>query len=32
VIAERVPCVVLEHFLCGSGTGSVRDTGMVSLW
>jgi hypothetical protein len=27
VVVERVPCVVLEQFLCGSGTGSVCGTG-----
>jgi hypothetical protein len=26
VIVKHVPCVVLEHFLCGSGIRSVRVT------
>jgi hypothetical protein len=31
VVVERLPCVVLEQVVCGSGTGSVRGTGAVSV-
>jgi hypothetical protein len=32
VVVERVPCVVLENFVCGRGAGSVRGTEIVSVW
>jgi hypothetical protein len=31
-VEERVPCVVREQFLCGSGKRYVRGIGAVSLW
>jgi hypothetical protein len=31
VVVERVPCVVLEQYLFGSGTGSVRGKGTVCV-
>jgi hypothetical protein len=31
-VVERVPWVVREEILCGSGTGSVRGTGADFVW
>jgi hypothetical protein len=32
VVMERGPCVVLEMWLCGCGSGSLRGSRLVAVW